>query len=76
MLMTIKGYFSVCTVIIMIAVVLIKIKQRVDFLFQGSERRDRTRTTSYDFNSRDFYIGNTNKGRNYSYSNSFSGHSE
>lgn len=44
--------------------------------WKGSERRDRTRTTSYDFNSRDFYIGNTNKGRNYSYSNSFSGHSE
>lgn len=52
-----------------------RIQWRVDFLLQGSERRDQTRTPSYDFNERDFYIGNTNKGRTYSYSSSFSGHS-
>ncbi|KAJ7393843.1 Cold shock domain-containing protein E1 [Desmophyllum pertusum] len=44
--------------------------------WKSSERRDRTRTTSYDFSeARDYYIGNHNKGRTYSYSNSFSGHS-
>lgn len=42
--------------------------------WKGSERRDRTRTTSYDYNNRDYYIGNHNKGRTFSYSNSFSGH--
>ena len=52
-----------------------RIQWRVDFLLQGSERRDRTRTTSYDFNDRDFYISNGNKERTYSYGSSFSGHS-
>lgn len=40
--------------------------------WKGSERRDRTRT--YDYSNQDYYIGNHGKGRTFSYSNSFSGH--
>lgn len=44
--------------------------------WRGSERRDRTRTSSYDFSDHDYYIGgNQNHRRTFSYNSSpFSGH--
>lgn len=59
----------ICSVYIILSI-------KSGFLLQSSERRDRTRTTPYDFSDRDYYIGNHNKGRSYSYSSSFSGQSE
>lgn len=44
--------------------------------WKGSDRRDRTRTSPYDLSGRDYYIGNHNRGRAFSYDgNSFSSHS-
>ena len=45
------------------------------FLSQISERRDRTRTSQYDFSEQDYYIGNHNARRTFSCNgNSFTSH--
>lgn len=44
------------------------------FLSQISERRDRTRTSQYDFSEQDYYIGNHNARRTFSCNGNFTSH--